>query len=139
MVTIRYFGISAFELITDTGVKILIDPCISNNALSPIGIDNFSDIDLILVTHGAPDHLGDEIEIQQQTNATLISGPAVRVHAWKQGVSKKKVIALLWGDKIEIQGITVKGVECRHISFFKSTLFVLTITKAPEGNPSPSN
>jgi L-ascorbate metabolism protein UlaG (beta-lactamase superfamily) len=126
LVTIRYFGISAFELITEAGVKILIDPCISSNSLSPIGIDDFSDIDLILVTHGAPDHMGDAIELQRRTNATIVSGPAVRVHAWKQGVPKNKSIALLWGDKIEIHGVTVKGVECRHVSFFKSTDGYLT-------------
>ena len=74
MISIEYFGISAFRLITETGISILIDPCITHNSLCPIGINDISDIDLILVTHGAPDHMGDAIELQKQTNATFISG-----------------------------------------------------------------
>ena len=120
MISIEYFGISAFRLITETGISILIDPCITHNTLCPIGINDLSDIDLILVTHGAPDHMGDAIELQKQTNATLISGPAVRVHAWKHGVSQKKTIAILWGDQIESYGISIRAVECRHVSFFQS-------------------
>ena len=126
MISIKYFGISAFELVTEAGIKILIDPCISSNSLSPIRIGDLSEIDLILVTHGAPDHMGDTIELQKRTGATIISGPAVRVHAWNKGVPKNKTLALLWGDQIEIHGITVRAVECRHVSFFQSTDGYLT-------------
>ena len=126
MISIEYFGISAFRLITEAGISILIDPCITHNSLCPIGINDISDIDLILVTHGAPDHMGDAIELQKQTNATLISGPAVRVHAWKHGVSQNKTIAILWGDQIESHGISIRAVECRHVSFFQSTDGYLT-------------
>lgn len=126
MISVEYFGISAFRLITETGISILIDPCISTNSICPIRIRDISDIDLILVTHGAPDHMGDTIKLQKQTNATLISGPAVRVHAWKHGISKNKTIAILWGDQIESHGITIRAVECRHVSFFQSTDGYLT-------------
>ncbi len=104
----------------------LIDPCISSNPLSPIEISDILDIDLILVTHGDPDHMGDTIELQKRTNATIISGPAVRVHAWKHGVPQNKTIALLWGDQIEIHSVIIKAVECRHVSFFQSTDCYLT-------------
>lgn len=120
MISVEYFGISAFRLVTVAGISILIDPCITNNPLCPIGVSDISDIDIILVTHGAPDHMGDAIELQKQTKATLISDPAVRVHAWKHGVSQRKTVAILWGDQIESHGITIRAVECRHVSFFQS-------------------
>ena len=126
MISIEYFGISAFRLVTETGISMLIDPYITHNSLCPIGITDISDIDLILVTHGAADHMGDAIELQKQTNATLISGPAVRVHAWRQGVSPNKTIAILWGDQIESFGINIRAVECRHVSFFQSADGYLT-------------
>ncbi|MEE8570911.1 MAG: metal-dependent hydrolase [Candidatus Bathyarchaeia archaeon] len=119
-VTFRYLGISFFELTTGNGTKILIDPCITKNTLCPITIDDVIDVDLILVTHGAPDHMGDALEIQKKTGATLVSDAAVKAHAIRMGVDKDKVISILWGDQIEVQGVTVKAVECRHINFLQS-------------------
>ena len=101
-------------------MKILIDPNITKNVLCPIIIDDVIDVDLILVTHGAPDHMGDAIEIQKKTGATLVSDSAVKVHAVRMGVEEDKVISILWGDQIEVQGVTVKAVECRHINLFPS-------------------
>lgn len=59
-VTIAYFGTSAFEITIVRGTRILIDPYLSQNPLCQRKIENFYDIDLLLVTHGAFDHLGDE-------------------------------------------------------------------------------
>jgi len=117
--TLTYYGISFFKIETK-GKKMLVDPCISNNRLCPIALGDIVDADTILVTHGAPDHMGNAIEIQKQTGAMLVSDPAVITHAINNGVDEKRTIRLLWGDLVEVNGINVLGVECRHISFFKS-------------------
>jgi L-ascorbate metabolism protein UlaG (beta-lactamase superfamily) len=115
----RFFGISFFEI--DSGVrKIIVDPCISENHICPIKVEDVKKADIILVTHGAPDHMGDAIEIQKRTGATLVSAPGVRVHALRHGVKEEKTISMLWGDLIEVKGVKIQCVECRHISFFKS-------------------
>ena len=54
---IRWLGHSAFEIITDENVKILIDPFISNNPACPVPVEELKP-DIILVTHGHADHLG---------------------------------------------------------------------------------
>ncbi|MEM3384430.1 MAG: metal-dependent hydrolase [Nitrososphaeria archaeon] len=120
MVTkIKFYGISFFE-IEANGTKILIDPCVEGNILCPIKVEDIKQADLILVTHGAPDHMGNAIEIQKRTKATLVSGPGVREHALRLGVEKDNAISVLWGDSIKIKGVNIQCVECRHISFFKS-------------------
>jgi len=117
--TFRYLGISAFE-IEAKGCRILVDPCITKNPICPIKVEDIEGIDIILVTHGAPDHMGDAVEIQKRTGATLVSAPGVRVHALRHGVKEDETISILWGDQIEVKGVKVQGVECRHISFFQS-------------------
>jgi len=117
--TFRYFGISAFE-IEARGSKILVDPCITRNPICPINVGDIEGIDIILVTHGAPDHMGDAVEIQRRTGATLVSAPGVREHALRHGVREDEAISILWGDLIDVKGVKIQGVECRHISFFKS-------------------
>ncbi|MEM3404274.1 MAG: metal-dependent hydrolase [Nitrososphaeria archaeon] len=115
----RFYGISFLEIET-RGKKIIIDPCVEGNPLCPIKLDDITKADLILVTHGAPDHMGNAIEIQKRTGATLVSAPGVREHALRLGVAKEKAISVLWGDFIEVKSIKIQCVECRHISFFKS-------------------
>ena len=115
----RYSGISFFE-IEAQGRKILVDPCIRQNCICPLKVEDITEADVILVTHGVPDHMGDALEIQERTGATIVSGPGVRVHALSHGVNEDKVISVLWGDCIEVEGYKIQAVECRHASFFKS-------------------
>ncbi len=117
--TLKYYGISFFE-IEAQGRKILVDPCITANRLCPLKVEDIGQADIILVTHGAKDHMGDAIDLQKATNATLVCDPAVKVHAIRNGVAKDKVINMLWGDLIHIDEVSIQAVECRHISFLAS-------------------
>jgi len=123
--TLKYYGISFFE-IEAQGRKILVDPCITANRLCPLKVEDISQADIILVTHGAKDHMGDAIDLQKATNATLVCDPAVKVHAIRNGVDKDKVINMLWGDLIHIDEVDIQAVECRHISFLASGDIYLT-------------
>jgi L-ascorbate metabolism protein UlaG (beta-lactamase superfamily) len=117
--TFKFLGISFFE-INSKGRKIIVDPCISDNALCPIKVEDVQEADIVLITHGAPDHMGDAVEIQKRTGATFVSAPGVRVHALRHGIREDKTVSMLWGDLIEVKGVKIQCVECRHISFFKS-------------------
>lgn len=120
MTTLRYLGVSAFEMTTHSGVKVIVDPFISKNPICPLRLGDISRADLIMVTHGAADHMGDAIELQKKTGATLVCGPDVRVHATRNSIPRESIVSVLWGDKVEVRGIGIKCVECRHISFFQS-------------------
>ena len=58
-VSIRFLGTAAFEIITARGKRILIDPYLDENPVSPIEVADLAQLDLLLVTHAAYDHLGD--------------------------------------------------------------------------------
>jgi len=117
--TLKYYGISFFE-IEAQGRKILVDPCITANRLCPVKVEDIGQADIILITHGAKDHMGDAIDLQKTTDATLVCDPAVKVHAIRNGVREDKVTNMLWGDLIHIDEVSIQAVECRHISFFAS-------------------
>jgi L-ascorbate metabolism protein UlaG (beta-lactamase superfamily) len=60
--SITWLGQAATLIETDEGKKILIDPFIFNNPKTPKKFKNedlYKNIDLILITHGHGDHLGD--------------------------------------------------------------------------------
>ena len=70
-----WYGHSAYKLTTPNGKIILIDPWIANPA-NKNGADNVSKldkVDLILLTHGHGDHVGNTVEIAKKTGAKLVA------------------------------------------------------------------
>ncbi len=67
---ITWYGHSAFML--DDGVKVLIDPFIDDNPKCPIASDELNP-DIIAITHGHADHIGNATSIAKRTGANLIA------------------------------------------------------------------
>jgi L-ascorbate metabolism protein UlaG (beta-lactamase superfamily) len=72
---ITWYGHSAFKVTTPTGHVLLIDPWITNpaNTTGKADIDALKKVDLILISHGHFDHLGDAVAIANKTGAKLVS------------------------------------------------------------------
>ena len=72
---LTWYGQAAFRLVTPSGKVILIDPWITN-PLNPNGKQDLADlkkVDLILISHGHSDHVGDAVEIAKRTKAKLVT------------------------------------------------------------------
>jgi len=65
--------------------KVLIDPFITGNPLAPVKPEELSP-DLIVVTHGHGDHLGDAINIARNSGSKIVS-----IHEISQYVTSKGV------------------------------------------------
>jgi L-ascorbate metabolism protein UlaG (beta-lactamase superfamily) len=72
---ITWYGQSAFRVVTPNGKVLLVDPWIVNPA-NPNGkqdLEGLQKVDLILVTHGHGDHIGNAVEIAKKTGAKLVA------------------------------------------------------------------
>ena len=77
-VEVWWLGQSAMRITTVTGKVIMIDPFITGNPKTPPqykDLDTLGKIDLILVTHGHGDHLGDAPALAKKHNVAMW-GPA---------------------------------------------------------------
>jgi len=82
---LRYFSHSAFQITTDEGLRILIDPFLDSNPTSPVGADEV-EADFILLSHGHGDHLGDTLSIARRCNALCICENELASYIASQGI-----------------------------------------------------
>ena len=68
---LRYFSHSAFQITTDSGKKILIDPFLDDNPNSPVKSKDV-EADYIILTHAHSDHLGDAMKIAKKSKVLFI-------------------------------------------------------------------
>ncbi len=83
-IKVTWYSHACFLIETDGG-KLLIDPFITDNPLSPINADAV-DADYILVSHGHGDHLGDTVNIAKRTGAMVISNFEIQTWLLGQGI-----------------------------------------------------
>ena len=72
---LTWYGHAAFKLITPSGKVLLIDPWINNpaNKTGPEDLSKLEKVDLILITHGHGDHVGNSAAIAKKTGAKLVA------------------------------------------------------------------
>ncbi|MDR2873231.1 MAG: metal-dependent hydrolase [Methanobrevibacter sp.] len=107
---IKWIGHSAFEIITDSNVKIIIDPFISNNPSTNIPVEELNP-DYILITHGHSDHLGDAMEIANRSGAKCIGNHELSLFLSKQGLDS---IGMNIGGSILIKDVKITMLEAKH-------------------------
>ncbi len=72
---LNWYGHAAFKLVTPNGKVLLIDPWLQNPS-NKNGADDVAKLekaDLILITHGHFDHVGNAVEIAKKTGAKLVA------------------------------------------------------------------
>ncbi len=73
-IDLQWYGQSAFKITTDTGKVIVIDPFITKNPKTPEALKDLNKlgkVDLILLTHGHGDHIGDTAALAKMTGAKV--------------------------------------------------------------------
>lgn len=71
---LTWYGQSAFKIVTPAGKVLLVDPWIAN-PVNPdkAALDKLDKVDLILLTHGHGDHVGNSVDIAKKTGAKLVA------------------------------------------------------------------
>ena len=122
-VNIKYLGWTAFELTTEKGVRVLIDPLLEGRpddgiAPSASSIEDFENVQLILVTHTASDHVGQAFEIMERSQAKLVCDVATRFRAMEEaGISQERIYQMVSGVQFGFDDVSVKALPAQHLSF----------------------
>jgi L-ascorbate metabolism protein UlaG (beta-lactamase superfamily) len=109
MTTLTFLGHSAVLLEAD-GFRVLVDPFLSGNPAATVAPDDV-EADLIVVTHGHGDHLGDAAAISKRTGAPVVTIVEV---ANELGADDVSVVDLNLGGTHPFAGGWVRLVPAWH-------------------------
>ena len=84
--TITWLGHGSWKMLSPQGTIVYLDPWIEGNPACPIKLDDIDKADIVCVTHGHSDHLGNAIGIVQKTGATLVTLPEVAAYCSRYGI-----------------------------------------------------
>ncbi|NLJ80689.1 MAG: metal-dependent hydrolase [Firmicutes bacterium] len=118
---IKWLGHSAFEITTAGKKRVLIDPWITGNPLSPLQVKDLEAPDLILVTHDHHDHYGTDLPALLASGSGMLAAqPEVAARAQKEGVSADNIVSggsgMNIGGTVEIGEIKITMTQAVHSS-----------------------
>jgi L-ascorbate metabolism protein UlaG (beta-lactamase superfamily) len=113
--TLTWLGHASFRIDTAGGKRIYIDPFLNGNPKCPPNETEPERVDIIAVTHGHGDHVGDTAALAKKHGCTVIA--PVELAAWlgsKQGVENTRDPNK--GGTVEIDGIRFTMTNAHHSS-----------------------
>jgi len=115
--TITWLGHGSWRMLTPQGTTIYLDPWIEGNPACPISLEDIDEADLVCVTHGHSDHLGNAIEIVKKTGATLVTIPEVAAYCNMHGIPYDTNGGCVHtGGSIVQKDVTIHAVYALHSS-----------------------
>ena len=119
---LTWYGHAAFKIKTPTGKVLLVDPWVTNPAFAR-GKDELTSldrVDLIFLTHGHSDHVGNAVEIGKRTGAKLVSNfdlsaAMITVLGYPEAQAGNETAGHLGGELSLLDGeVTVRFVPAWH-------------------------
>lgn len=110
---VTWLGHSAFRFDTPGGKTVLIDPWLENPT-APADAKAIESVDLILVTHGHSDHIGNTVEISRKTGAKVICIHEVALYFRKHALTN--VVGMNKSGTVVDEGIEITMVDAKHSS-----------------------
>jgi len=82
---LKYFSHSAFQITSNSGKVILIDPFLTGNPTAPVTAESV-EADFIILTHAHGDHIGDAFDIAKKCDSLIIAVNELADYAISKGL-----------------------------------------------------
>jgi L-ascorbate metabolism protein UlaG (beta-lactamase superfamily) len=131
-VKLTWIGHASFILETPGGKRALIDPWMTGNPAAPESLHDPGDVDLILLSHGHSDHVGDVVRLAKEKS------PAAVMCMIELGdfLGSKGVENIIGGNKggtLSAEGVSVTLTHAFHSSSYGEEDGTIVYTGEPAG------
>jgi L-ascorbate metabolism protein UlaG (beta-lactamase superfamily) len=109
---LTWVGHATFRIETPEGKTVYIDPWVMNNLKAPPSEKQVKKVDLMLVTHGHGDHIGDAVEIAKKHNPKVVGIPELCGWLKKKGV--QQLFEMNKGGTQTIDAVKITMVHADH-------------------------
>jgi L-ascorbate metabolism protein UlaG (beta-lactamase superfamily) len=122
---LTWLGHSAFRLDTPGGKRVYIDPFLNGNPSCPESEVEPERCDLIALSHGHDDHLGDTLALAQKFDCPVIAQVELRGWLATMGLPQGPTQAINKGGTVEAEGIRLTLTHGNHSSsLFRDGVFL---------------
>ena len=109
---LTWLGHATFRIQTPEGKTVLIDPWVQGNPACPETLKSFDKIDVMLITHGHFDHIGDAVALARQHRPKVVCIPETAHWLASKGV--ENLAEMNKGGTQEVDGLQVTMVHADH-------------------------
>jgi|SRR5579862_6470206 len=116
MLSITWLGHSTFLLALANGKRIVFDPWLGNPNCPPqfAKPESLKPVDVILVSHGHSDHIGDAVSLSRATHAPVVCQFEVGLYLNSKGLQDVKDMSV--GGTQDIHGVQITMTQAVHSS-----------------------
>jgi L-ascorbate metabolism protein UlaG (beta-lactamase superfamily) len=111
--TITWLGSAAFRLTSPGGKQIYLDPWLENGEC-PDSEKSPQRVDLIVLTHGHHDHVGQTMQLWERFKPPVVCSQDLRHWLEHRGLEPDRRLGPDKGGTVEISGIAVSLTDARH-------------------------
>ncbi len=123
--TLTWLGHAAFRVDTEAGTRVYVDPFLTGNPSCPDGEREPERCDLVVLTHGHDDHVGDAVAVAQRFSCPVVAQVELRGWLSTQGLDADMGQALNKGGTGRFGDVRVTLTDANHSSSaFQNDAFV---------------
>jgi L-ascorbate metabolism protein UlaG (beta-lactamase superfamily) len=109
---LTWLGHATFKITTPSGKVVLIDPWVMGNPACPDAQKKFSRLDIMLITHGHFDHIGDAVVLAREHKPQIVA--IYETCAWLESKGVENTLAMNKGGTQKVGELEVTMVHAVH-------------------------